>query len=243
MKILTLGDIHGRDCWIKIIEIENPDLVIFLGDYVSTHGLITEKEQIENLENILKYKEENTEKVILLRGNHDMEALNYWWAECYPDTGDTVKKYMEKNKERFLNNTQWIYIYNNLLFSHAGISSVWLSNNNINSLEEINTLSPSEIFGFTPSKMSDYTGDSPTQPPTWIRPFRLVECGVKGYSHIVGHTTVRFKITNIKEEYKKLNLNPSIIDDLVDVYCCDALPNQYLVIDNGEFKIKDVDYE
>lgn len=72
MKILILGDIHGRTIWKEIIEKENPDKVIFLGDYVSTHALVTEEEQIENLKEILNYKEENWDKVILLRGNHEI---------------------------------------------------------------------------------------------------------------------------------------------------------------------------
>ena len=165
MKILVLGDIHGRGCWEPIIEKENPDLTIFLGDYVSTHGLITEKQQIDNLERILQYKEENPDTVILLRGNHDCESL-FYWAECYPATGPVVKAYMTKNEERFLNNTQWIYLYKNICFSHAGVSSMWMKNNNIKSLEDINTLEPSEKFAFTPCKMSDYSGISVTQPPT-----------------------------------------------------------------------------
>lgn len=70
MKTLVLGDIHGRTIWKDIVEKENPDFVIFLGDYVSTHGFETAEEQLDNLEEILQYKEENPGKVILLRGNH-----------------------------------------------------------------------------------------------------------------------------------------------------------------------------
>ena len=44
-KILVLGDIHGRTCWADIIKKENPDKVIFLGDYVSTHDNISEEQQ------------------------------------------------------------------------------------------------------------------------------------------------------------------------------------------------------
>ena len=43
-----------------------------------------------------------------------------------------------KNKKRFLNNTQWVYLYKNICFSHAGVSSMWMKNNNIKSLEDIN---------------------------------------------------------------------------------------------------------
>lgn len=82
MKVLILGDIHGRKVWKEIIEKENADKIIFLGDYVSTHDGISEEEQIENLEEILSFKEENPEKVILLRGNHDVQHLGYYWARC-----------------------------------------------------------------------------------------------------------------------------------------------------------------
>ena len=70
MKILVLGDIHGRTIWKDIIEKENPDKIIFLGDYVSTHDNISADQQLSNLNNILNYKEESSDKVILLRGNH-----------------------------------------------------------------------------------------------------------------------------------------------------------------------------
>ena len=54
MKILILGDIHGRTIWKDIIEKESPDKVIFLGDYVSTHDNISADQQLSNLNNILR---------------------------------------------------------------------------------------------------------------------------------------------------------------------------------------------
>ena len=75
MKTLILGDIHGRTIWKEIIEKENPDKVIFLGDYVDTHQFISPRDQIENLEEILTYKEKNPDKVILLRGNHKINKF------------------------------------------------------------------------------------------------------------------------------------------------------------------------
>lgn len=69
-RYLVIGDIHGRSIWKDIIEKENPDKIIFLGDYVSTHENISAKQQLFNLEDILNYKRENSDKVILLRGNH-----------------------------------------------------------------------------------------------------------------------------------------------------------------------------
>lgn len=74
-KILVLGDTHGRPFWKEIIEKENPDKIIFLGDYVSTHEGISAEQQLSNLEEILTYKENNPDKVILLRGNHKIQIL------------------------------------------------------------------------------------------------------------------------------------------------------------------------
>lgn len=67
-KILVLGDIHGRTIWKDIVNKEDPDLTIFLGDYCTTHDNISSEDQISNLKEILQYKKDNN--VILLRGNH-----------------------------------------------------------------------------------------------------------------------------------------------------------------------------
>lgn len=238
MKILVLGDIHGLAHWKDITSKENYDLVIFLGDYVSTHGLITEKAQIDNLEEILQFKENNPNNVILLRGNHDLESLGYYWAECYPNTGHIVKDYMRYNKERFLNNTQWVYLYKNICFSHAGVSSIWMKQNNLTRLEEINDLEPSEKFAFTPCKMSDYSGISVTQPPVWIRPYTLIDCAYKGYIYVIGHTNTG-PLRNYKDEYIKAGFyKQQELDKLADIWCCDTLPKEYLIIENDKFIVK-----
>ena len=229
MKILVLGDIHGRTIWKDIIEKENPDKVIFLGDYVSTHDNISSTQQINNLEEILTYKENNPDKVILLRGNHCVQHLGYYWAEC-SGFNPKVWQYMSESnfKERFLKLTQWIYINENIktIFSHAGISSIWMDNSNINSIYDINKLEPSELFAFTPNSTHDYYGDSVTQPPIWIRPQALYECNIADWDQVVGHTPVIKDIINIRE-FTKNNRN---------IWLCDALNiSKYLIIDNNEF--------
>lgn len=229
MKILVLGDIHGRSIWKDIIEKENPDKIIFLGDYVSTHENFSAKQQLSNLEDILNYKEENSDKVILLRGNHDIQHLGYYWAKC---SGYylTICQYMSESnfKERFLKLTQWIYIDENLktIFSHAGVSQIWMDNSKIKSIYEINNLEPSELFEFNPESFYDYYGDSVTQPPIWIRPQALYECNIADWDQVVGHTPVIKDIINIRE-FTKNNRN---------IWLCDALNiSKYLIIDNNEF--------
>lgn len=224
MRALVFGDIHGRNCWKDIIEIEKPDFVIFLGDYVTSRENISEDDQISNLIEILEYKEANPDKVILLRGNHDMEALKYYWAGCFPCF---YSNWLFKNKERFLADTQWLYEIDDVVFSHAGISKVWYENvvkycnaHNIdlNTLSDINKIMPNELFGFSTSDRYDTCGDSETQPLTWIRPFTLINCAIEGKKYVVGHTRYGGDILNI----------------LNKIYCCDALPNKYLIYDNSE---------
>lgn len=235
--ILVLGDIHGRTCWKDIIENESPDLTIFLGDYVSSHENISGNDQIYNLLDILDYKESNPDKVILLRGNHDMQHLGYYWAEC-SGFNRTVYEWMSQSsiKSRFLYNTQWMYIDGKYIFSHAGISKEWLSYYNI-SFENINNVGPDVCFGFTSSKMSDYYGDSPTQPLTWIRPWALEECAIEGFDQIVGHTRPSF--SDREPPTIKTNTNNNI-------YMCDMLPHWYITItidDQNEYKLNYKKYE
>lgn len=229
MKILILGDIHGRTIWKDIIEKESPDKVIFLGDYVSTHDNISSETQIANLNDILDYKEANSSKVTLLRGNHDIQHLGYYWARCSGLDREVLNYMSEENfKKRFLSLTQWIYVDEELrtIFSHAGVSSIWMNNSNIDSVYDINKLEPSELFGFTPDSLYDYYGNSITQPLTWIRPQALYECNIEDWDQVVGHTPVIKDIINIRE-FTKNNRN---------ILLCDALNvSKYLIIDNNIF--------
>ena len=196
-----------------------------MGDYVSTHENISEEQQCSNLEDILNYKEVNPDKVILLRGNHDLDHLGYYWAECSGHF-DEVGKYMVSIKDRFLADTQWVYVEGNIIFSHAGISKTWFSNFAFEDINFLNNCQPSEKFGFTPSSYSDYYGNSITQPCVWIRPNALISDALNGYIQVVGHTPFK-NITNTK----------FIRDDWPEIWFCDCLPKEYLVIKDNEFII------
>lgn len=227
MKLVVIGDIHGRDCWKDIINKEvDFDKVIFLGDYVSTHDCITGQQQITNLEEILQLKEDNPDKVILLRGNHDTQHLGYYWAEC-SGLFREVLSYMQTIKKRFLEDTQWIYIEDRIVFSHAGISDDWMTNSGFMNLNEVLNANPDERFGFIPDNPWDNYGTSVTQSCVWIRPQALCKCNIPEYDQVVGHTPV-YQIT---DTYKASKRNKHI-------WLCDALPRQYLVIDNKEFVVK-----
>ena len=227
MKTIIFGDTHGRTAWKSVIEQEQPDKVIFLGDYVSTHDDISPTQQIENLKDILRYKKSNEDNVILLRGNHDYQHLGFYWARC-SGHDPYVLKYMSDIKDLFLSLTQNVYIENNVIYSHAGVSSEWMEQvAKIKYPELINDLEVDEKFGFWPCKMSDYYGTSPTQPPTWIRPQTLEEYAIKDYTQVVGHTPVH-------------NITKIVSESGTGIWLCDCMPKQYLLNIDEEFLVKDI---
>lgn len=236
MKTIVLGDIHGRICWYDIIEKENPDRIIFLGDYVSTHDKnISIEQQCSNLEDILNFKEGFGVNCILLRGNHDMQHLAYSWAECsgyFPH----VAQWMVGIKDRFLRLTQWVYIQDDLVFSHAGITDQFWEYLNLgeptkDNILKINELEPSPLFGFTSNRFGDYYGDSPTQPLTWVRPITLMEHNI-GWKQVVGHTRVKTP----GELTQQLRGNGWIT--IPELWVIDSLPYWYMVIEDGQKRME-----
>ena len=238
LRILAFGDIHGRGVWKDVIDregIDNLDLIVFLGDYFTSREGIPVNVQEENFRHIVDFKNMYPEKVVLLRGNHDMEACKYYWAECHPSHRS---KWVVENKDWFLENTQWVLQIDDVVFSHAGITKRWYEDMcetypEITCFEDINKIEPSEMFGFRPSKFSDYSGESETQPCTWIRPAFLCEYGFPEIRYVVGHSTV----ANIIECRKELIEQYADLADWAkcEIWVCDTLPREYLIIDHGEF--------
>ena len=237
-KILILGDIHGRTCWRDIIDLEKPDKTIFLGDYVSTHDNISPKQQIDNLKDILNYKIENSDSTILLRGNHDLQHFNLnegnWYCSSYfPEVGKEISKFSDK----YYNLTQWVYVLNDeIVFSHAGITSTWFKDTGLSDIEEINSLDINEdLFGFRPGPDNyfDVDGSSVYQGCTWVRPSALVSDPIDYYVQVVGHTTV----------YNIVDISKFAPTEISSIWLCDNLPQEYLIYEDGEFKKRSYDIE
>lgn len=238
MKTIVIGDIHARPHWEEIINREGfrdrDDMrAVFLGDYVSTHERYSPWEQVAELMDILEFKQEWGDRVILLRGNHDIQHLGFYWAQCsgyFPDVAAAMSE--EDFKERFLRLTQWTFRDGDILYSHAGVSNRWMKDNNIQSINDINDMPCSERFAFCPDSPLDYSGDSVTQPPVWIRPMSLIGDLQKNKGwpdgirvQVVGHTPVsRIAAVPVKIESTGKTFY---------VACCDNLPKGYAVIDPG----------
>ena len=129
MKTLIIGDIHGKNKWKEVVNSDNFDRIIFLGDYCdaydySAHRILT------NLEDIIEYKKQNLDKVTLLYGNHDLQYL------YLQDTNIKCSGFSKTHSTDFQNilSTPDIFTLatsletedNYYLFTHAGIIPNWL---------------------------------------------------------------------------------------------------------------------
>ncbi len=194
MKIIAIGDIHGRDSWKKIIEKETFDKVVIIGDYFDAFDNINANLQKDNFKDLLAFKMANMDKVILEFGNHDYHYLKSA-TEQYPgfqkfqkaDISELLHKAIDENL------LQMCFIWDNLMFTHAGVTQTWCDENDIKkeSIErDINDLFKyrPNAFRFTSGPEHDKQGNEACQSPIWVRPGSLMVDKVPGFIHIVGHT-------------------------------------------------------
>jgi len=232
-KIVTIGDVHGRDHWKKIVAKEaDADMFVFIGDYYDTPAISPEKVHI-NFREILEFKRANPDKVTLLIGNHDLHYMACATQKCsgYNEKVALVARiHLEealKNKE-----IQVCYRYENFFFSHAGITEHWLAKTDfpVNGgllVEYINDLfyKQPELFEYQKEDTSGY-GEHIAQSPMWVRPESLKKDVITGMSYVIGHTTFP-NVFAVDIEYGQ------------HIIFTDAPKSgEYFVIENNEGKIK-----
>jgi hypothetical protein len=190
---IIIGDIHGRNNWKTIVKNNpNADKYIFIGDYFDSFD-ISSVLQLHNFKEILKFKTENSERVILLCGNHD-----YHYLSGIP-IGTVYSGYqmgMVWDYANILNPLirqevlQVAFEFNGYLITHAGVSKTWCNNVGIdvnNVVEDVNTLFIYKLKDFGKCGVNMY-GDSIDEGPFWIRPKSLRKDKIDNYQQIVGHT-------------------------------------------------------
>lgn len=201
MKIIAIGDLHGRDTWRQIVEKEKEaDKFIFMGDYWDSFD-VPFIEQLANWYNLVTFKAANPDKVVLLIGNHDFHYM--WFAKeqysGYQDSHYMVIRELLKDATN-LWNMQMAYQEGEYLFTHAGVTNTWFDANRFGYiLEEWTTAEiinyifqdHPEAFRFTPSTGLDTYGDSITQSPIWVRSQSLIKDTLQGLTQVVGHTHMK----------------------------------------------------
>ena len=133
-KILINGDVHGRQFWKDacLKHTDEFDKIVFLGDYVSPYPdeKISNEEAISVFEEVLKFKDNNPEKVILLVGNHDLSYFNSNICECRTDwkNWDKINKMFFDNIKSFDLAWETKIGDKRYFFSHAGVKKGWFEN-------------------------------------------------------------------------------------------------------------------
>ena len=137
-KYLIIPDIHCRKFWRESINEDKVDKVIFLGDYLDPYPDEIESNPelmevksfqdtasaIKMLEDIFSLKKSNPNKYILLTGNH---TDSYIWSNFSRATRTDFNNW-ELYHNTFLENLNlfnFVWIENDVIFSHAGISDGW----------------------------------------------------------------------------------------------------------------------
>ena len=203
-KTLVLGDTHGRSNWKLAIHQEQPDRVIFIGDYFDSFEF-SGVEQIDNFKQIIQYKENNPQvEVVLLIGNHDhhyFPEIGYTGTSGYQSgIAPSITQAIDENRHHL----QMAYGFDKYLLTHAGVSPVFMDQvfgENDWSVESV-VVDLNELFRYKPKAFEfngfDAYGDNTTQTPIWIRPRSLMSANKKHkkslrkeYIQIVGHTGMK----------------------------------------------------
>jgi predicted phosphodiesterase len=231
MRLIVLGDTHGRLNWKDIVakELESSDKIVFIGDYFDTHGDISPEQQLSNFNEIVAYKRANMDKVVMLIGNHDYHYMSLV-NDTYSGYQSGYAKSFNESIETALADglMQMCYTHAHFVFSHAGVTRTWCTNSGIDinlrgiELEKaINDLFIKNriFFSFQMGDNFSRSGNDVTQPPIWVRPESLLSDMIDDIICVVGHTTVQ-----------RLGL----MDELPKIILIDCLgtTGEYLIIEN-----------
>lgn len=133
-EILIIPDIHGRTFYRDALSeaLRNNIEVVCLGDYLDPYEEdgITNEEAFTIMEEVVEAKKARPHMVHLLIGNHDSSYL--YAPEICPSRFDYDNA--QRNHEFFMKNSLYFDLFydtriagKRFLFSHAGITSGWLS--------------------------------------------------------------------------------------------------------------------
>lgn len=177
-----IGDIHGRTCWENLVR--EDCINIFVGDYFDPYEYITPTEQMFNFQEILAFKRQHPETV-LLYGNHDLHYLiaNEHYSRYDARSANTYWHAFTKSEPLFHGIAY--PIGEKALVTHAGVTREWYekyigayqSESLAEVAKRINELwkADKQAFAFdvNATEWADCYGTSPTHSPVWVRPDTL----------------------------------------------------------------------
>jgi predicted phosphodiesterase len=122
MKIAVMGDLHGKKIWKVLKErIDEYDKIILMGDYVDS-VFRTDSQILNNLQQILLFKESNPNKIILIKGNHENQ---YHFSENlkFRSSGFRITMSSQLKNIFIVHDRSFHYAYQikDTLFIHGGL--------------------------------------------------------------------------------------------------------------------------
>jgi UDP-2,3-diacylglucosamine pyrophosphatase LpxH len=238
MKTVLIGDVHGHDSWKQVVQQEqDADRIIFVGDYFDSFtvpGLI----QMQNFQDIIEFKTTTDKEVILLIGNHDYHY--------FPEIGEngcsgyqfkmapSIQHIVNTNREHL----QLAYQFDDILVTHAGVSSVWLDD--IITMWDVENIAMylNDLFTYQPSKVSYRSykqvgdnvywtggfGDETFQGPLWVRPKSLMKAN---------YDTLRTQIRQVVGHTGQKQIDIEGKSTGGRYYFIDTMPREYLIVNDG----------
>jgi predicted phosphodiesterase len=131
LKTLTIGDIHGRNNWRKIVNeyANDVDKIIFTGDYADSYESekISRRSTLKEVYAIFDFYENNKDKTIILGGNHD---FHYYKDPYFYNCSRYDRKNLNNLTELYQHYKKDIKVcfkYKNYIWTHAGILKPWIN--------------------------------------------------------------------------------------------------------------------
>ena len=230
MKIIALGDTHGRTDWKGIVSNTEYDKIIFTGDYFDSREYITAEQQKVNFKEIIAFKKANMNKVVLLFGNHEYHYIKTRegiYSGYQNFHSEDFKNMLQKALVEKL--IQMCHVHEKFIFSHAGVTKTWLKSTGYSGEDDlerfINALfySNPQAFKFTRGANHSSNGNDICQSPIWVRPGSLFKDAIENYTQIAGHTV-------------QTGININEVATLIDTL---GTSGQYLEILDGKMAVKE----
>jgi hypothetical protein len=213
-EILIVPDIHGRDFWKPALDYKG--MVIFLGDYTDPYPQegFTQDHAYKGLLQIVEFKKQNPDRVILLVGNHELHYYSRRYA-----AGRFDPEYFERYNQILTgkdtaNLFQLCKQIDNILFIHAGLTKAWYDAHYSefsklgNTLEErLNNLFRTNLTAFDEASYYRY-GFHPSGSPLWADVSEFLdetEHFDNSIKQIIGHTQLRGDDPYVKANFCALD--------------------------------------
>ena len=196
MKTVIVGDIHAKSHIIKQVEkiLKNGLNVVLVGDYVDDWQATPQQNELV-IKELIALKEEFTDQLTLLIGNHDLSeafGLNYHDFRCAgfnPEVAERVSSDI-----RWLIKRGWLQVATRVdgyLVSHAGFTNEWFTNLTNGDVEHLldqmthSSLKRLNMCGLGRGGRDLYSG------PLWADKNELLDTWTsREPKQIVGHTPV-----------------------------------------------------